>query len=367
MSGRRHHYIPRFLQAGFNSRPRERVPRAWLYRKGASGPVEAALKDIGVEKDFYQATVGGVTISADDAMTQAENARLSRLVHELRCANSGVVENSEGVAELFANIQLRTKAAWLWTTTSVESLTLLIQEDAEAQGIVMNILQFMADMQPDMLASFIAPANLGTDQKVIVEGLSELWKGTTAAELFVPTLKLMVGSSLRDLVLDVVGMIKVWAMGHMATHPGSQMDFKGCTFAIRDFSDVRLVQGDAPVVYCRIGSGFTAVLREGEVFDFAFLPLTSTRALVASNGGTPNDGEALKMASIRCSLNHFIFDAEDERLQALAGTIGEGVPNITVEDVKEMLTNPFTEAQRADCMAFLGTQGFQEILKKWTH
>jgi hypothetical protein len=363
MTGKRHHYNPRFLQAGFNSRPGGKTPRAWLYRKGATAPVEPALTDIGVEVGFYQADVGGIQLSADDAITAAES-RLSELVSKLRAANGGPVDNGIGdCAELMAHVQLRTKAAWVFTTSGLQRLSRLIHEDGEMQDIVKGMLRFI--VQANCLSSVIAQAAPGVDEEHIRQGLPEALANVSVSEMFAPCPKDAVGNTTEDFVGDVTEMLKVWSMTRMAQYAESASEFQGCAFVVCDFPGVRLVQGDTVVVYHKRDGVFTSILREGEVFDFAVLPLTSSRVLVASKGSMPESGEALQKASIRCAWNHFISDAKDEGLQALASTIGEGIPNITDGDIKEMLRAATGDEHWINWRAFAESPAYQAIRAKW--
>lgn len=364
MSGRGQHYIPCFLQAGFNSRPGGKVRRAWLYRKGASKPVETALTNIGKERDFYQATVGGITLSADEVMTQAEGAWLSGLVHELRNGKAGPVGNADSIAELFAHVQLRTRAAWFFAEISAESFGRLIQEDAAIQGIVKNLIPSIVEALGDCFSHLITRVAPDVDPEYIRQNLPGVLAGAPISEIFAPG-QGRAGDIYNDLAVDVMKMLKVWIMATMAQHPESAPEFRGCAFVICDFPDIRLVQGDTVVVYHKVSGGFTPMLREGEVFDFAFLPLTSSRVVVASKGGTPESGEMLQDASIRCSWNHFISDIRDERLATSASMIGEDIPEICGEDMKKILLAASMDEQRANCRAFLESAAYRAISEKW--
>lgn len=365
MSGRGQHFIPRFLQAGFNSRPGEKRPRAWLYRKESTKPVETALTNIGKERDFYQATVGDSTLSADEAMTQAESARLSNLVYQLRNGKPGLASDSDCIAELFAHIQLRTKAAWTFTVASMEQFGRLIRVDAEMQHILQEFLGRAAVTHPDLFASVAAQAVPGVDEQHIRRSLPEVLANAPISKIFALSQGDKAGAAYDDMARDVMKVLKVWAMGTMAQRPETVPEFRGCTFVVCDFPETRLVQGDTVVVYHKVDGRFTPILREGEGFDFAFLPLTSSRVLVASKGGVPKSGEALQEASIRCAWSHFISDAKDERLQALASTTGEGIPDITDGDIKEMLRAATKDEHWTNCRAFLGSLAYEAIRKKW--
>jgi len=76
MSGKRHHFVPRFLQAGFASHMNGDEVFTWVYRKG-SKTFNTNVANVGVEGQFY--SQDGDT-KVDESITAAEG-RFSALVH----------------------------------------------------------------------------------------------------------------------------------------------------------------------------------------------------------------------------------------------------------------------------------------------
>ena len=134
-------------------------------------------------------------------------------------------------------------------------------------------------------------------------------------------------------------------MQELSERPEVAKRFQGCTFSVMRWGGARLVQGDTPVVFHK-ASGFTPVLAKDEPFEYAFLPLTPTRAVVASTDGrTPESWEALRDASIACSYRHFIAAMPYPELEALSATLDTGFPAVTDADIEKL----FTEAVELAC------------------
>ncbi|MEW6746401.1 MAG: DUF4238 domain-containing protein [Planctomycetota bacterium] len=103
MSGKRQHFIPRFLQEGFASHRIGDEVYTWVYRKG-SRPFNANITKVGVEGQFY---VQGADTSVDDLITDAE-ARFSTVVRDLRTGVPPTVVQPE-LPRLLAHLEVRTR------------------------------------------------------------------------------------------------------------------------------------------------------------------------------------------------------------------------------------------------------------------
>ena len=306
MTGNRHHYNPRFLQAGFNSRPGKKTPRAWLYRKGGTVPVEATLKHIGVEVSFYRYKASGVDISADEAITRAEGQRLAPLVRRLRASNGGMISEDDRavLAELFVHIHTRTKAVWEIARSQAPRMFERLGIFARDPAAIRDSLPPLVEAQLDTVIQCMAPRYPGRDiRELVYEWMAQI--ETVPPEDLRSDIDGMLGRLLM-LALDALQASKVQVMQELSERPEVAKRFQGCTFSVMRWGGARLVQGDTPVVFHR-ASGFTPVLAKDEPFEYAFLPLAPTRAVVASaNGGMPESWEGLRDASIACSYQHFM-------------------------------------------------------------
>ena len=345
MTGKRHHYVPQFLQQGFNSRIGRETPRTWLYRKGAAAPVEATLRHVGVEVSFYRYKAPGVDISADEAITRVEGRRLAPLVRRLRTSNGNVTNEQDrtGLAELFAHIHARTRAVW---------------EIAESQALLMfeRLGTFVRD--PEAIRN-ILPRLIEIQRPIVIPLLKQRYPSRDIGGLLAEMMAQIDTVPSEDLRSDVAGMLggllewafrilqanKVLVMRELSERPEVAKRFQGCTFSVLEWYGARMVQGDTPVVFRKAGD-FAPVLAKDELFEYAFLPLTPTRVVVASiSGGMPESWEALRDASIACSYRHFIAAMPYPELEALSATLGTGFPAVTDADIEKL----FTEAVELAC------------------
>jgi hypothetical protein len=103
MSGKRQHFVPRFLQAGFASHKRGESSLTWVYRRGKE-PFNTNIINVGVEGQFYSIDGDG---TADDGLTALEG-QFSALVGDLKL---GSVEASRAarLPELIAHLEIRSR------------------------------------------------------------------------------------------------------------------------------------------------------------------------------------------------------------------------------------------------------------------
>lgn len=89
MSGKRQHFIPRFLQKGFASHTEDGEIYTWVFKKNRE-PFNTNLINVGVEKYFYTDQSNSI---ADDKITEAEDS-YSKLIKNLRTQPFGPVSDS---------------------------------------------------------------------------------------------------------------------------------------------------------------------------------------------------------------------------------------------------------------------------------
>jgi hypothetical protein len=103
MSGKRQHFIPRFLQEGFAAQLTTNGVFTWAYRKGEP-PFKANITNVGVEGHFY---TDASDTRADDLITNAEEV-FSTLVKTLRTLAPTPVSDP-AIPKLIAHLEARTR------------------------------------------------------------------------------------------------------------------------------------------------------------------------------------------------------------------------------------------------------------------
>ena len=345
MTGKRQHYIPQFLQRGFAVSPDEEKPETWLYRRGAAEPSKAALRHVSVGKSFYRYKAPGVDISADEAITRVEGRRLSPLVRRLRTSKDGAISEGDraGLAELFVHIHARTKAVWEIARSQAPPMFERLRRFARDKTAVRDTLPRLMEAHRDTVIRLLAARYPDRDiGNIIYEGMAQI--ETVPSDDLRSDVDGMVGGLLM-LAMDALQANKVQVMRELSERPEVAKRFQDCTFCVKRWDGARLVQGDTPVVFHK-ASGFIPVLAKDELFEYAFLPITPTRVVVASTrGDMPEFWEALRDASIACSYRHFIAAMPYPELEALSATLGTGFPVVTDTDIEKL----FTEAVELAC------------------
>ncbi len=103
MSGKRQHYIPRFLQKGFISHESGKESYTWVFSKNKE-PYNTNIKNFGLERNFYTSDDG---ISADEIITKKE-IEFSAIIQKLRQEDLSVLNNSK-LPFLLAHLLIRTR------------------------------------------------------------------------------------------------------------------------------------------------------------------------------------------------------------------------------------------------------------------
>lgn len=345
MSGKRQHHVPQFLQKGFSSRPGGKRELTWVYRKESADAFETGIHNIGVEGCFYRFTNSKVDLSADDAITRAEAMRLSRLVRSLRNGCCNVEQSHSLISELLAHVAIRTKANWETMEAPAAPLFAKYRDLALDPQALLPVLCAVAKAHRPMLIAGLAPRHPGLDVEAALDALiHQLSVGEPSPDIL-KAAEASTQGPWPEIVSACFQMLKVQVMQAVSERPALLTLFNRCSFQVLDFPDARLVQGDAPVVFHReSGAGFAPELPAGEYFNYAFLPLTPTRVLVASHGGSPGSWEELQRASIACSYQHFISAETHLELAELASNIGSAFPVLTEEDIAALFAEALASA-----------------------
>lgn len=363
MAGVRHHYVPRFLQAGFNSRPGAKVRHVWRFRKGERGPRELPVTHVSVQKHFYDAEERGAAISADAAITRAEGARLSGLVRRLRAGNGRIKGYDQAIAELLTHVHMRTKAASVAVAMPVSRLYERMRVLAQDGPRLASLLESLAQAQPGLAARLLAPRHPGIDERTILAEFAKHADGnalTFPTNGALPVVQLPWASiaGTRLAAAMVRGMIEV------SERPLAQSRYEGCRFHVLEFPEGLLVQGDTPVVFQRRHDAtFVPNLRSTEDFDYAFLPLSETKVLIAEKTSLPHSWEPLQHASIVCSHEHFIASAPSDELTSMIALIGTSLLVISDEEIDQLFAEAIQAAHSIDWLSPTNFADLQQILE----
>lgn len=351
MSGRKQHYVPRFLQAGFRSLPAAvgDAPRTWLYRRSAA-PVEAALSDVGHDAWFYTFRRGGETVEcADGAVSEAERRWMSGLNRELReDANFDLVGRRADIAHLMSHLVVRNRAIWKLIEAPTAPLFDRLREAARDGALLAAALKHLLAEHRGFFEEALSAIFPGADiPSLLAQVETALATGVGPAP---PEGAVAVLNHLQDAIAPrVLKVFRVHALVEGLSNPSEYKLFTGCSFKVVRNTEGRLIQGDTPVVFHRAdGLGFTPLPCEGEDFDYAYLPLSPSVVLIASKGGEPESWDALRRASAACSHTYFIAAERHPDLAKLADSIASSFPAPSSQQLDRMFTDVMEEARSLD-------------------
>lgn len=329
MAGTRHHYNPRWLQAGFADNGAGTKSRVWLYRKGWHAPKHVATKDVGLEENFYAYRVGEERRNADEPMTAAERDLFAPLARRLREAPLGPLEDEhESLSELLAHIEVRTKAFRDYVTSACAPLAAALTAHVQRPESFRPYLAQLVEAQPAVFGEALASAGM----TVSASELKTLVAGSDSTP-YSPTeqtgLARFHALPWFDILADAMKAGHVEALIESVVSDGRKQHYVDCDFSIVEPPAACLVQGDAPLTFRMRSGRFTPLVIGDEPIDIAYLPLSPGRLLVAQRPGCalPTWRE-LRAASLACSRDYFIGAQDSGELQVLVSLLGTEAPRI---------------------------------------
>jgi hypothetical protein len=349
MAGRRHHYLPRFLQRPFAHRQSGKEFYVYAHHH-ARGPYPTNVMNLGQERDFY----GGPDDTAlDDEITQGEQ-QLAMTVHKL---SAGEVVPTGDIASLITALSFRTK-------TMRKALTDLIPPMMEAGRSYMlegrqlqdELHQSLHDpkKRKDLIYKQIREqmGHLGREQQAKMYALMlPKWKILvqenegrllTQARVWVAVaLERMIekASEIGDGAF-LKGLAKGPNMTERAKRLTTEMVFEvwdapgGERFILGDCGTVGLFTDGKP----RLALGN---IDEDVEMEIVFLPISPSRCVVARKPSAIRSigVSELNRLSASASREFFISAQQDgPQMAELRGAIGTIDPIATREEIAQVLT-----------------------------
>ncbi len=338
MSGKRHHFVPQFIQRGFASHISDGKVLTWVYRK-AHSPFNTNIINVGVEKDFY--THEGSS-QIDDVITEAEG-RFGALLNTLRNSAAPRLENRKEIAQLIAHLETRSRN--------------LRENFTDIGGMMMNqLIQFVSD--PNQLASLLdreITSRPDVLQKIVFE---ELQKSGLPSELGLQLLARMkdqlpivfsqdlkvLAESLDHVQKKLPNAIKKIARAgqlrslSQSIYPQKRVElYSELHYQLIDVTGP-LPLGDSIVVFHVDGATeFRPFTQADDPLLAVILPITPTRLLCGSRSGYILDSGTIATKLVQCSIEYFIANVRSPEFEALQLRIGEAATLISVDEIKEIM------------------------------
>lgn len=339
MSGKRQHFIPRFLLEGFASHTSGDGIFTWVYRKGSS-PFSTNIINVGVEGYFY---TDGNDTQADDMITEAEGT-FAPLVQELR-ANPPMAVYNPQIPTLIAHFEIRTRH---------------LRESFLRTGnyLVSRLLDFMDDEK-----SFIEylERTFRNDPSILRKAISDvLQKRGIPKTMLGPVLQLVYSRlflfmkesrpMLRQLASHLRSVLpKTLSEGAKSGHIRAlkesvapevkAQEYKDLVYIVKEVPEGGLILGDSIILFQVEGlRSFKTFLEKRNILNAVLLPLNSRKFLVGTRDSFSISEQLLPEAIARCSLEYFVAEEESDTNRSLQEKIGEDASPLTRAELEDIIT-----------------------------
>ena len=340
MSGKRQHFVPRFLQEGFASRKTKTATFAWVYRKGHP-PLEMNTINIGVEGFFY---TNGADSEADDILTEVEGP-FNELISGLRELRPGPVSDTR-IPDLIGHLEFRTRhLRQTVLKPSAYFMRRLLDYVEQQDMFLMRVGQKLRNEPHHKKNLLMKMMKRGVPQ-------SEFGKYMRAFDALIPAaldasrpaLEYMVASMRPRLEKELSEMIKsahIKALKMPAeASEGRIQRYKGLSYRVEESRDLPLILGDSTILFVaeKPKKPYRTLLQKDDILSAVLLPISAERLLIGSKDGPVSfPTSELRQAIARCSVEFFISDRESESLKQLSVEIGRDAELISEEELEQIV------------------------------
>lgn len=315
MAGKRHHYIPQFLQSGFLSKTDGDTSFTIVYRKDIS-PKEISTRHVGVERHFYNKPDNTFL---DDLITESESASYTSTVKSLRenydAVNDEIIED---VARLIAHFQIRTRNLRLCVIKATSPIVDMLIEEFNDPSLQIEFVKHLGRTQ------------LGGNPMLLA-----MLDNPNMAEAFVPILADFFNnrSFFEKLMKDKVTESHQ-ALMKKSIEPEKQVEtLRKLNYRVLDVEDCPL--GDSITIFRvnRNGKSFWKTIpSKNDHIDYVALPLSKDRLLVGSFDDMTIQYDEIKKGIIECSYEFFISSSISSELEKNINRVGENSNLVSEEE-----------------------------------
>lgn len=341
MSGKRQHFIPRFLQVGFASHSSNNETYTWVYRK-ESKPFKTNIKNVGVESQFYSQDRDS---QIDATITSAEN-QYSDLVKSMRGLNENILIDSKAIGNLLAHLEVRTRhLRENFIRSSAFLLENVLATFDDHQAVNKKIERMLNDDPSILRDAAISGLN---EHNISISALEEVLKSIDLRSLS-QTIPSLTNRLLPDIVnrirADTPKMLATAAKtGHIRAltktlSPTLKANlYATMKYRLIKFQTETIPLGDSILVFLMEGERtYKPFCDKGDSIQAVFLPVASDCVLIGSTYDIEIDASDLKTAIAQCSLEYFICNTSCDENATLATLIGETSHLISKDEIKALL------------------------------
>lgn len=338
MSGKRQHFIPRFLQTGFANEKQH----TWVYRKG-SKTFKANIVNVGVETNFYSHQDNN---EADDLITEAERS-FSLTIKSIRESNRHPPASQ--IAELVAHFEVRTRNLRKSFLDAGDYLITQMLEKLSNEEFLKQMLIRRIRKDPAFIKSII-------EEELSQNGIPRifLWPITKLAQILGPSLIKNNFSSIAYIIQHLQSNLpellqRASKAGHLralkeSVSPEFRTDrYKDMNFEIKEIPEGNLILGDSIVFYNTEDKGYSAFLDKDQALKEVFLPINSSKILIGFSKERTTQVYSLNEIIAQCSLEFFIAKDESPSNDLLKTEIGKKTEIISPDEIEDIIFKAMEE------------------------
>lgn len=337
MSGKRHHFVPQFLQRGFASESTNKDTYTWVYRKGDINPFNTNIKNIGLEGYFY---AENKETTLDEIITDAET-EYATFVNELRNHDGIIKIDNKRAASLIAHLEIRTKnirdSFKNAGTLLLTAMTNYLQDASNCEKFVKKQVTAEAGkMIDEELVKINIPRTLFPIYRqqfapVIKEKIPEMAENMANMMFYVSqNIVSLLEKSAK------AGHIKALLNNH--TPPVKVFAYKKLYYQILTTGELEMPLGDSAVIFHIEGEhGYKPYYEVDKKLLAVILPISSTQLLVGASKNYQLNIHEIPKAIARCSLDYFIATKQSTNNEVLAQYISKNASMISDGQIEEIL------------------------------
>lgn len=343
LSGKRQHFIPRFLKKGFRSHTERGQDFTWVFRKGST-PFNPNITNIGLEKHFYTDINDS---QLDEKITDAEY-EYSKLIDDLRNSRTGIVAN-DMIPEFIAHMEVRTKHFRInFLQMSDDLVDLMINYLSDGNTFFEYAFKSIKDSNSLMHNEFVQEfIKAGESKEQIEKGIEK------DPEMLMILLKLLLPSSNsihgflknifpKERLSDIIKQSHINSL-KKSIAPKVRINFYNkFDYYVKEFPQKKLILGDSPVLFKvnKENPYSTFTYKDTEILAI-FLPLCNDKLLVGMRNEVINIDNKLPEIIAKTSMEYFISAENSEENIQLQQMIGENARLISHDEIENIVKDTF--------------------------
>ncbi|MGY2286713.1 DUF4238 domain-containing protein [Pseudomonas gingeri] len=346
MSGKRHHFVPRFLQKSFSHRRSGNEYYCWVFKKSIPS-YEANIKNIGLERFFYSIDT---ETELDDKITKKEELELFPIIDRLR-ADLITESDTPRIAEMLTHFETRAKHFRSNATASFAGILSEFDRVFSNESSLYPFLKEVLSLRSPFFQKALNDAGLNLNLvSALFESQPELLDRATR-----DIAKNISGKILKERESTRENLIRSAKSGHLQSlaneiSSSARTDrYKELNFSIINHPNESLILGDSILLFEIDGTRkFTPFLDKKDKLISVILPLSSKKYLAGHYGNSFKEPENLNLEIASCSLDYFISGLNDASTQSLQDEIGKNAHWVTEKQVSEIFHDCMVSAINFD-------------------